>query len=393
MKSSSICVKEFKDNNKVSSHILPIYASSSFTFENVENSLGIFAGKSDGYIYSRYANPTIDAVSNKIALLESHGLDIDSFCYLTSSGMSAISTLVMGILKSGDTILTQGNLYGGTTELFLDIFKNMGINVLFTNLSSTEKVKEALDNNNSIKLIYAETPSNPSLDCIDLLEISNIAKEYNILTAVDNTFCTPLIQQPFSFGIDFIIHSTTKYLNGHGNSTSGAILGRDKNLSKQIWKALKLIGSTCNPFDAWLLNNGLKTVSLRMNEHSKNALTLALFLKNNKRVTKVNYPGISSHKDHLIAKKQMSTFGGMLSFEFDGSYEETLQTINKLKFCTIAPTLGDVDTLLLHPASSSHINVPKEIREANGISDSLIRVSVGIEDINDILSDFNIALS
>ncbi|MBC7884653.1 MAG: PLP-dependent transferase, partial [Saprospiraceae bacterium] len=200
-------------------------------------------------------------------------------------------------------------------------------------------------------------------------------------------------QQPLKLGVDFVIHSTTKYLNGHGNSISGVIIGHKPELKKQIWTTLKLLGTTCNPWDAWLINNGLKTLAIRMEKHSQNALLVAEFLENYPKILKVNYNGLPSHPYHEVAKSQMNLFGGMLSFEIDAGLKDVLQILNKLKFCTLAPTLGDVDTLVLHPASSSHLNVDKTQREANGITDGLVRLSVGIENAKDIVDDLSQALS
>ncbi|MBK7221300.1 MAG: PLP-dependent transferase [Saprospiraceae bacterium] len=219
-----------------------------------------------------------------------------------------------------------------------------------------------------------------------------MAQKHGIVTIIDNTFCTPYLQQPFLFGIDFVIHSATKYLNGHGNSLAGVILGRNNAHKAAVKTTLKLMGGTCNAWDAWLLNNGLKTLALRMDAHCSNAMQLAVWLNAHPRVTKVNYIGLQDHTYHAIASKQMRAFGGMLSFMVDGSMEDTFEVINNLSLCTQAPTLGDVDTLILHPASSSHLNVDKDLRASFGITDNLVRVSVGIEDINDLIADFEQAL-
>jgi methionine-gamma-lyase len=223
--------------------------------------------------------------------------------------------------------------------------------------------------------------------------IAGLARKYERYTAVDNTFCTPYLQQPLRFGIDFVVHSTTKYLNGHGNSTAGAIIGRDKSLMKdKVWRTMKLVGTNCNPFDAWLINNGLKTLELRMERHCSNAMRAAQFLEKHSKVAKVNYVGLPSHPDHELASRQMRCFSGMLSFELTGGMQAGIDFINKLRFCVLAPTMGDVDTLAMHPASMSHSAVPREIRLLNGITDGLVRLSVGIENIEDILADLDQAL-
>jgi methionine-gamma-lyase len=307
--------------------------------------------------------------------------------------MSAISTVILSLLKSGETLLTQGDLYGGTTELLLKVVANAGIKTVFTDLTDLDAIEQLCLNNRAVKMIYLETPANPTMKCIDILAVSRIAKKYGVLTCVDNTFCTPLLQQPLSFGIDFVIHSTTKFINGHGNSIAGVIVGHDIKYKKQIWTTLKLLGTTCSPWEAWLINNGLKTLSLRMAKHSENAMQVALYLKSHPKVTSVNYNGLEDHPYHETAKKQMKGFGGMLSFEINASLEEVLTILNKLKFCTLAPTLGDVDTLVLHPVTSSHLNVDKYQREANGITDGLVRLSVGIESAEDIIYDLEQALA
>jgi len=385
---NSLCVHELADKRTTKPHQLPIYATSSFEFEDIHQGIDIFTGKTKGHVYGRYGNPTIEAVAEKIALLETHGSDLEAKGIMVSSGMAAISTLVMGCLKSGDKLLTQGNLYGGTTELFLKIFAPLGIEIILMDLGNTDLVEEKLKSDPAIKMLYCETPANPTMACVDLAALAKVSKQYNVKTAIDNTFCTPYLQQPLTLGIDFVIHSTTKYLNGHGNNIAGVIVGTDlEMMNTKIWGAMKLIGTNCNPFDAWLTNNGIKTLALRMDRHSSNALTLAKRLEDHPEVLKVNYPGLPSHASYELASRQMSQFGGMLSFELKGGLDAGIALMNRVKFCTLAPTLGDVDTLILHPASMSHINVDKEIRERNGITDGLIRLSVGIEEVEDIWGD------
>ncbi len=385
---ASLCVKEQADTRTTKPHQLPIYATSSFEFENINQGIDIFTGKAEGHVYGRYGNPTIETVANKIALLETYGLDMEAKAIMFSSGMSAISTLLMAVLKSGDKVLTQGNLYGGTTELLLKILGPLGIETVMTNLQDLDNVESLLKNDPAIKLVYFETPANPTLACVDIEGIAGLAKKYETFSVIDSTFCTPYIQQPLKYGIDFVIHSSTKYLNGHGNSISGVVIGRDLDLMNgRILKAMRLTGTNCNPWDAWLTNNGLKTLALRMDQHCKNAMAIAEYLEKHPKILRVNYNGLPSHPDHAIAKKQMSAFGGMLSFELKGGLDAGIKFMNNIEFCSLAPTLGDVDTLILHPASSSHINVDKEVRERNGITDGLIRLSVGIEGVEDLIAD------
>ncbi|MFT5169125.1 MAG: methionine-gamma-lyase [Saprospiraceae bacterium] len=392
-KMGSFCVHELQDNRTTKPHQLPIYATSSFEFENIDQGMDIFSGKTKGHVYSRYGNPTIEVVAEKIARLEAFGLDLDPKGMLFSSGMSAISTLMMATLEKGDKILSQGNLYGGTTELFTKIFSSFGIDLIMMDLHDLDKVAETIKADPGIKMLYFETPANPSMACVDIQGLADIAQKYGRYSAIDNTFCTPYLQQPFKYGVDFIIHSTTKYLNGHGNSIAGAIIGKDRELMEtKIWQAMKLVGTNCNPWDAWLINNGIKTLELRMDRHSANAQLVAEYLEQHPKVIKTNYPGLASHPDHEIAKKQMAAFGGMLSFEIDGGLEPGIGFMNKIELCVLAPTLGDVDTLILHPASMSHMNIPREVRLSNGITDGLIRMSIGIENVEDIISDLENAL-
>lgn len=387
----SICVHDVDKAYTTTPHQLPIYATSSFEFSDINEGIDIFDGKRTGHVYSRYGNPTIEAVANKIAKLEALGTDLDVFGMMTSSGMAAISTMITGLFRAGDAILTQPNLYGGTAELIGKIFKRQGIEPILIDLNDTEALAAELSTNKKIKGIYLESPTNPTLSCVDLEAIAIVAKAHDVFTMIDNTFATPYLQQPLLCGIDFVIHSTTKYLNGHGNAISGIIIGHRKDHDK-IWSAQKLIGTNCNPFDAWLVNNGIKTLSLRMDRHCQNAQRLAEYLEAHNAATKVNYIGLPSHPDHELAKRQMRNFGGMLSFEVGNSFDEAISFMNKISFCALAPTLGNVDTLIVHPASMSHRGVDRELRIANGITDNLVRVSVGIEGYEDIERDIGGAL-
>lgn len=391
---NSLCVHDPEDPRSTRPHQLPIYATSSFDFESIDQGIDIFSGKAQGHVYGRYGNPTIDAVAGKIAQLETHGLDIEASAILCSSGMAAIAVLMTSLLRSGDKILTQGNLYGGTTELFTKTLAQLGIQTVMTDLQNLEQVEALVRADESIRMLYFETPANPTLACVDIEALAAIARRHGRHSAIDNTFCTPYLQQPLALGADFAIHSTTKYLNGHGNSIAGAIVGRDAALMRdKVAKTMKLLGANCNAWDAWLTNLGMKTLTLRMDRHCANALALAQFLQQQPAVAKVNYPGLESHPDHALARRQMRNFGGMLSFELTAGYDAAIACMNQLTFCSLAPTLGDVDTLILHPASSSHLNIPKELRLQNGITDGLVRVSVGIEDLSDLIADFQKGLA
>jgi len=389
---ATICARENHDTDNGSPHILPIHATSAFSYTSIDDSIEVFSGQQEGFVYSRFGNPTVESVQNKLVALETIDIEENGFCIMTNSGMSAISTLCSSLLKSGDALLTSTKLYGGTSEVFSKVLAHNGIKVIYVDFKDKDQVFSKLSNHSNIKLIYFETPTNPTLSCLDIKSITAIAKSHSILTAVDNTFATCYLQRPLTLGVDFVIYSTTKFLNGHGNSIAGAIIGKDASHSKTIWTYMKLMGSNCNPFDAWLVHNGLKTLPLRMDKHSSNALALAQFLEKHPKVKKVNYPGLESFSDYRIAMNQMSQYGGMLSFEVDGSLSDAKKFMDNTRLASITSTLGNTDTLLLHPVTSSHLNIPKEIRLANGITDGLIRVSVGIEAVEDLIEDFDLGL-
>lgn len=391
MKKESFLAQEPKYISKNPPHIMPLTATSSFVFETTEEGRDIFSQKEDGYVYSRYGNPTVDAVGKKIADMEMYGLEEEGFGLMTSSGMSAISSIFIALLEAGDTVLTQKNLYGGTAEFIAKYLEKLGIKVIWADLFDIDIVQNIFETN-KVDLLFCETPANPTLSCLDLDAITEIAQANNCVTVVDNSFCTPYIQQPLLLGANFVIHSTTKFLNGHGNSIGGVIVGRDKLHEEIVLDAIKLSGTNCSPFEAWLINNGMKTLALRMDRHSQNAMTLASFLEMHPQISHVNYPFLKSHESHELAKKQMMKGGGMISFELVGGFDKALQFTNNLNLCTLAPTFGDTDSLIIHPASSSHRNIDPKIRTSQGITDGLIRMSVGIEHIDDIIADIQQAI-
>jgi methionine-gamma-lyase len=264
--------------------------------------------------------------------------------------------------------------------------------VHYENLKDLNKTELILKHKKNIRLIYIESPANPTCDCYDLKALATMAKKYKAVTCIDNTFATPYLQQPFKYGIDFIVHSTTKFLNGHGNALGGVVVGTNKDQLKRIWNMRKLMGGNSNAFDAFLLNNGIKTLPIRMDMHCTNALLVAQFLSGHPEVSKVNYIGLRTHADNKLAKKQMNGFGGMLSFEMKGGFKAALNVLKKIKFLTLTASLGTADTLIQHPASMTHVKVPAEQRLKFGITDGLIRLSVGLENIEDILADLEQAL-
>ncbi|RAI98444.1 methionine-gamma-lyase [Chitinophaga skermanii] len=396
---SSACVHEGHVQDPMYAHITPIYASSTFTYDTAEQGMHRFEGKEEGYIYTRWGNPNFTEAERKIAALEAFGLqdengkDLVLKGILHASGMAALTTLFLGNLKAGDAILTHFSLYGGTEEMFQKILPNLGINSIIVDMHDLHATEETLKANPHVKMMYLETPANPTLQCVDLEELTFIAKKYNLVTAVDNTFATPYLQQPFAFGVDYVFHSTTKFLNGHGTAIGGIIIGKNLELMNGFMtKTHRLLGGNSNPFDAYLLTQGIKTLELRMERHCHNAMEVANFLEAHPAIERVNYLGLSSHPDFAIASKQMKHGGAMMSFELKGGLEAGTKFINRLQLCTRAVSLGTCDTLVSHPASMTHYGVPKATREQYGITDGLIRMSVGIESITDIINDLKQAL-
>jgi methionine-gamma-lyase len=396
----TLCIHGGHKGENKRAHLTPIYATSTYTFDSAEQGIDIFQGKEEGYIYGRFGNPNTNEVEEKIALLEAYGLNDDKGnplklkAILHASGMAAITTMLLGNLKTGDKIITHQSLYGGTQEMIDKILPNLGIEAIITNFHKLGEVEETIKANPGIKMMYLETPANPTLQCIDLEELTNLGKKYDLIICADNTFATPYLQQPFKYGVDFVMHSTTKFLNGHGTAVGGILLGRDlEQMNTVITKTHRLLGGNSNAFEAFLLNNGLRTFSLRMERHCINAERVAAYLETHEAVAKVNYLGLESHPDHAIAQKQMKHAGAMLSFELKGGFDAGVKFIDKLKLCISAVSLGTCDTLISHPASTTHVGVPREKRIEFGITDGLIRMSVGIETIEDILNDLEQALS
>lgn len=380
------------------SHLTPIYASSTYVFDTAEQGMRRFNGEEPGYIYGRWGNPTMTEAEEKIAALEGLGVvengePLQLKAILHSSGMAAISSLMLGTLKTGDKILSHYSLYGGTQELMEKVLPHLNIKVIIRDLRDPAAFQKAMDEHPQIKLLYLETPANPTIQIVDIAELSASAKKYDLIVAVDNTFATPYLQQPFALGADYVVHSTTKFLNGHGTAVGGALIGRDLDfMLGPMEKTHRLLGGNSNAFDAFLLIQGLKTLELRMEKHCSNAEKVAAFLQNHEAVSHVNYLGLPSHPQHELAKKQMKHPGAMLSFTLKGGLEAGKNFINSLQMCVRAVSLGTCDTLLSHPASMTHYGVSKEKREAYGITDGLIRMSVGIENIEDILNDLRQAM-
>ena len=367
---------------------VPIFQTSTFVFDSAEQGGRRFALEESGYIYSRLGNPTTAVLEDKIAQLE-HG----EAAVATSSGMGAISSVMWTILKAGDHIISDKTLYGCTFAFFIHGLSKFGIEVSFVDTSDAEAVKKAMKPNT--KAVYLETPANPNLKIVDIKAISEVAHTNpNTLVIVDNTFSTPYCQRPIELGADIVVHSATKYLNGHGDVIAGMVISK-KDLIDQIrLVGIKdMTGSVLGPMEAYLIIRGMKTLEVRMKKHCENAMKVAEFLAAHDKVAEVYFPGLKSHPGHETAAKQMDAFGGIMSFELKGGFEAGKILLNNLKLCSLAVSLGDTETLIQHPASMTHSPYTKEERMEAGITDGLVRLSVGLENIEDIIADLEYGLS
>jgi cystathionine beta-lyase/cystathionine gamma-synthase len=355
---------------------VPIYQTSTYKQESI--------GKHKGYEYARTQNPTRSALERNIAALENA-----PFGYAFASGMSAIDA-ALKLVKAGDHVIAGDNLYGGSYRLFSKVLSNYGIEFDFIDATEISNVERAIKPNT--KMIFVETPTNPTMTLIDLSEISDLAHAHGAKVVCDNTFMSPYLQQPMDFGVDIVVHSTTKYLNGHSDSIGGFVALNNEEDAEWIKFVQNSIGAILSPFDSFLVLRGTKTLAVRMEKHDENGRAVANFLAEHPAVQKVYYPGLASHPQHELAKRQQKGFGGMVAFE-TGSLENAKKVLENVKLCTLAESLGGVESLISHPASMTHASVPPEKREKLGITDGLVRVSVGIEDIEDIISDLDQALS
>ncbi len=361
---------------------MPIYQTSTFIFDSAEQGGRRFALEEDGYIYTRLGNPTTTVLEDKIAALEEGEAAV-----ATSSGMGAISSTLWTILKAGDHIVTDKTLYGCTFALMCHGLTRFGIDVTFVDTSNLDEVKNAMRENT--RVVYLETPANPNLKIVDIEALAKLAHtNSNTLVIVDNTFATPYMQKPLTLGADIVVHSVTKYINGHGDVIAGLVI-TNKALADQIrFVGLKdMTGAVLGPQDAYYIIRGMKTFEIRMEKHCKNARRVVEFLNNHPKIEKVYYPGLETHPGYEIAKKQMKDFGAMISFELKGGFEAGKTLLNSLKLCSLAVSLGDTETLIQHPASMTHSPYTKDEREAAGITDGLVRLSVGLENVEDIIAD------
>ncbi len=354
----------------------PIYQTSTFVFEDV--------GKTRGYDYSRTANPTRKALEDTIAQLEGGKA---GFAFAT--GMAAEATIIH-LLKAGDHIISGDDVYGGTYRLFQDVMQDFGLEFTFLRLDDRERIEDAIKPNT--RMLWLETPSNPLLNITDIEMVVDVAKKHNLMTVIDNTFATPYFLRPVEYGVDLVVHSTTKYLNGHCDVVGGAVVTTTDELTQKVQFLLNAMGTCASPFDCWLVLRGIETLPVRMKQHEENAIAVANYLKKHPRVKRVFYPGLESHPGHETARKQMKGFGGVVSFELDGGIEAVNSFLKRIKVFFLAESLGGVVSLTEHPATMTHASMPKDHREKVGITDELIRLSVGLENIDDLIDDLRQAL-
>jgi len=382
MKDNKFETKAIREGYKASQeqeHSAAIFLTSSFTFDSAEQAAQRFAKEEQGNVYSRFTNPTVEAFQDKLASLE----DAES-CLATASGMSAIFATIMTLSKPGDHIVASRGMFGTTTVLLNTIVNKFDIEVTFVDLPDLVTWQDSIQSNT--KLFLLETPSNPLGEVVDLRALSAISKKHNIILAVDNCVMTPALQKPLSLGADIVIHSATKYIDGQGRCLAGAILGSSE-LLEEISSFIRTTGPTLSAFNAWIVLKGLETLSLRMRAHCENARQLANWLNNQSFVEKVYYLGLESHPHHQIAKEQQNDFGGIVSFEVSGGKKGAFRLINNTKMISITANLGDTKSTITHPASTTHARLSEDERRQSNISDNLIRVSVGLEDISDIIAD------
>ena len=357
--------------------IVPIYQTSTFVQEEL--------GKHKGYEYARTSNPTRAALERNLAALEGA-----PFSFAFASGMAAINCL-MSLLKSGDHVVAGQNLYGGSFRLFERVLKDFGLTFSYVNTCQLEEVERAFRPNT--RMIFIETPTNPIMEITDIASTASLAHSHGTRLAVDNTFMSPYFQRPLALGADFVVHSTTKYLNGHSDGVGGAVMLNEDTLAERLKFLQNAAGAVLGPFDSWLVLRGVKTLPVRMQQHNRNGMVVAEFLEHlYPKIKKVYYPGLPSHPQHELAKRQMAGFGGMISFD-TGSLENARKVLKSLRLCSLAESLGGVETLISHPASMTHSSVPSEERNRRGITDGLLRISVGIEEVEDIIADLDQALS
>jgi O-succinylhomoserine sulfhydrylase len=367
-------------------HSDPIFPTSSYVFGSAAEAAARFSGKEPGNIYSRFTNPTVRAFEERLAALEG-----GERCIAVASGMAAIASMAFGLLKAGDHVVCSRGVFGNTVLLFQNFLGKFGVTTTFVDLTDYAAWEAAI--RPETRLLFVETPSNPLTEIADIHRLATLAHDHGALLAVDNCFCTPALQKPLALGADLVIHSATKYLDGQGRCVGGAIVGGNELLDKQIYPFLRTGGPSMSPFNAWVFLKGLETLGLRMKAHSENALGLAAWLEEQSWVRRVNYPGLPSHPQHELAVKQQKAGGGIVSFEVEGGREAAWKVIDSTRMLSITANLGDVKTTITHPATTTHGRLTEAEREAAGISEGLIRIAVGLENLDDIKGDLLRAFS
>jgi methionine-gamma-lyase len=379
------CVHAGAKEDQYGSVITPIYQTSTFKFKDAEHGARLFKGEEDGYIYTRMRNPTVEAMEDSIAILEGGYKALGC-----GSGMAAISTLFTALLSAGDHVVCSESVYGPTTTILNTIFGRFNISTTFVDTSDLTAVKNAMKSNT--KLVFVETPGNPTLVMSDIEEIGKIAKEYNAKMAVDNTFMSPVLQSPLKLGADFVIHSLTKFLNGHADVVGGVIVVKDEAEYPNMRKTLNQMGGTIDPFNAFLVHRGIKTLKIRMQRHCESTQKIAEYLEKHPKIQWVAFPGLKSHPQYHLTAKQMSGVGGMIALELKGGLEAGKALMNTIEIFQLAVSLGGVESLIQHPASMTHASMGKEAREQAHITDGLVRISIGIEDADELISALDKAL-
>lgn len=358
----------------------PLYLATTYHLGTTENGAAVFSGEREGYVYTRWANPTVTVLEKRVAALE--GAEA---CVATSSGMAAITTTLLANLKSGDHVVAAKAIYPSTFAVLSQDFSLFGIETTFVDATDIENVADAMRPNT--RVVYMETPGNPILALCDLQEVARLARSAGAVSICDNTFATPINQRPIELGIDIVLHAATKYMCGHGDAVGGLIVGKQDFIERTRTHTLRYFGGILAPFNAYLITRGITTLPLRMKQHNENAFTVAKYLEQHPAVASVSYPGLESHPQYHIAKKQMKGFGGMVSFELKGGLEAGAHMMDRVRLCALATSLGDARSLISHPATTSHVVVSREARLSQGVTDGLVRLSVGIEDVNDIIAD------
>jgi methionine-gamma-lyase len=379
------CVHSGIDEYEYGAVVPPIYQTSTFKFKNVKHGASLFAGEEKGYIYTRMLNPTVEAMENAIAELEGGHKALGC-----ASGMAAISTIFITLLKSGDHVVCSSAVYGPTTTVLNTIMKKYGVETTFVDTSDSENVRKAIKPNT--KVVYVETPGNPTLCISDIEEISKIAHEHKATVVVDNTFMSPALQNPLSLGADIVMHSLTKFLNGHADVVGGVIVVKDEETYQQFRKTLNQLGGVIDPFNAFLVHRGLKTLAIRMERHCENAQKIAEWLEKHPLIKSIRYPGLKSHPHYNTGLKQHKGHGGMISVELAGGMKAGIIMMDSVRLFQLAVSLGGVESLIQHPASMTHFSMGKEAREAAGITPGLVRISVGIENVDDLIADLEQSL-